>query len=443
MTHKQIFLKTFRTTTYCVITLLITTFFLSSCGVNKSMLSQENNNYPGTIVLTNGERKTGQIGMPRPGDKSVLFIGSENGKNTETYIEPENIDRIEIGAGSSDKVHVVRRMPIRGMFNSVSDRWVLCIAEGPYVSAYIGAEGYTINYDGTISLAGTRQVLQTGASTAIINPSFPVYLIKQGDKALVNVALKDGVSFEGSAFRAGVSRYLADDPKLGEYIRSEKWDFNNLGIIVRNYNPARGNGELLAIDGVTVEPTKRGIFTNALDKEMLFYVESTIPSDDTYGTQFAIGLRTSAFKFLSYGADIGYASAKYIDESKRFENHPINSLPDAFVIDDDLSKQGLFRFNTFLGGQLPFDLKKVYLIPAAHISFGGMLGNEYSTLNYGPMMTLDVGLKLKHGDILLIGGGYRRNIPLKGDEGKEEASAPGFEAYKPYNNILIRLAYKF
>ena len=92
---------------------------------------------------------------------------------------------------------------------------------------------------------------------------------------------------------------------------------------------------------------------------------------------------------------------------------------------------------------MPFGLKKVYLVPAAHIAFGGMLGNNYSTLYYGPMATLDVGFKLKRGDILLIGGGYRRNIPLKGDEGKAEASAPGFDAYEPYNNIIVRLSYKF
>lgn len=425
-----------------LIALVITIFFLNSCNVNRTLLNQENNNYPGTVFLKNGEKRAGQVGMPLPNSKTVLFIEQREGTDIKTFISSVEIERIEFNFGySSDNVHIVRYMPVRGMFNSISDKWVMQIAKGQYASAYIGAEGYSINHDGSISLSGTRQVLNHGTGTAIINPSFPVYMIKDGDKVLTNVALKEGVSFEGSAFRSGVSRYLSDDSQLCEYMRQEKWDFENLEAIIRNYNPDRG-GEKLIIDGIAIEPKKKGLFTDNLDREMLFYVESAIPSDDIYGTQFAIGIRTSAYKFLSYGADLGYASAKYIDQVKRIENHPGNWV-DTPISDDDFSKQSLFRFNTFLGGQLPFDLRKFYLIPAAHITFGGMLGNGYSTLNYGPMVTLDFGFKMKRGDILLIGAGYRHNIPLKGDEGKAEASAPGFEAYEPYDNLLIRLSYKF
>ncbi|MDR0799196.1 MAG: hypothetical protein LBN18_05510 [Dysgonamonadaceae bacterium] len=127
---------------------------------------------------------------------------------------------------------------------------------------------------------------------------------------------------------------------------------------------------------------------------------------------------------------------------KRIENHPGN-WNNAPVIPEDFSKASLFRFNTFLGLQLPLDLKKIYVVPAGHISFGGVFSADYATLHYGPMATLDFGFKMKYGSILFIGAGYRRNIPLKSEEGKAEVSAPGFEAYQPYGNLMFRLSYKY
>jgi hypothetical protein len=224
-------------------------------------------------------------------------------------------------------------------------------------------------------------------------------------------------------------------------MRQQKWGYEDLEIIVKNYNPNRGD-EKLSINGAVVEPVKRSLLTDDFDKEMFWYIETAIPSVNYYGAQFGIGVRTSAYKFLSYGADLGYASAKYIDDIKRIENHP-GHWADAPFEEADLSKQSLFRFNVFAGAQLPFALEKVYLKPAAHITFGGMLGTEYAAYNYGPMATLDVGFRMKQGAILLIGGGYRRNIPLKSQEDKDKASAPGFAAYEAYGNLLFRISYKF
>lgn len=304
--------------------------------------------------------------------------------------------------------------------------WLVQVAEGPYVSAYIGAEGYRLNADGTVELVGTRQVIGTGHGTAIINPSFPVYMLKGGNKASVNVGLKEGVSFEGSAFRSGVSRYLSDDPTLCEYMRQEKWDFDNIATIMMNYNLHRGNSELV-IDGKVIIPKKRSILTNDLDGEMIFALEAALPADNLYGPQFGLGIRSSKYKFFSYGGDLGFASVKYIDDVKWIENHPmITGQPETPATDADFSKSTLFRFNAFAGGQLPLRFGNVYLVPAAHFVFGGTLGTEYSTFYYGPMGTLDLGFRLKHGDIFFVGAGYRQNIPLKGEEAKAEASVPGF-----------------
>lgn len=424
-----------------IVTIVVGLFF-ASCNTSQSLLTkQEYNNYTGTIFLKNGEQKTGRVGMPTPDSKSILFIAG--GSVADEQVATEKIDRIEfLLNNSSNKIYTVRYMPVKGMFNKISHKWLMNIAEGPNASAYIGAASYKINLDGSIGLGGTRQFVNHGNSSMVVNPSFPIYMKKKGDEVLQQVALTKGISFEDSAFRTGISRFLSDDPKLTEHVRNEKWGFDELNIIVQNYIPNRGDAELI-IDGVVIEPKERSLFTADLNKELVFAAEVALPSEDIYSVQFGIGIRSTLAKFFTYGADIGYASAKYVDYMKRLENHGINNIDKVPVEDRDFSKQGLFRFNLSAGGQLPFDLNKIYLIPGAHVAFGGMLGSEFSTFYYGPMATFDVGIKLGHGNILLLGAGYRQNIPLKSDEAKEEDSAPGFEAYKSYGNLLFRLGYKF
>jgi hypothetical protein len=428
-----------------VIVSVVAVILLGSCSANKKLvLSDTGWTYPGIVFLKNGEEKAGQVNLPSPADKAVYILGGDRSEAVpKTFINGDEIDRIVLAHPSTpDKAYTVRYLTLKLSLGRKADRWVICVAEGPYVSAYIGAENYGFDSGGDLKLIGTRQRINTGVGTTIIQPSYPVFMMKKDDKELTLVALTEGIQFEGSAFRSGVTHFLNDDPKLCEYIRYEKWGFENIDDIIAGYNPDRGNGNLV-INGITIAPPEKKLLTGDLDKEMIIYVESAIPSDRNYTTQFGLGIRSSIYRFLAYGADLGVASAKYVDDIKRIENHPGNQWVDAPVIDADLSKQTLFRFNLFAGGQLPLDLKKVYLVPGAHIAFGGMFGTEYSTLYYGPMATLDLGFKLKDGSIFMIGGGYRRNIPLKSDEDKAEASAPGFEAYKPYENMLIRLSYKF
>lgn len=443
MTHTTAYQNRKRTIFFYLLPAFLLTLIFSSCGINKDLYpSQEYNNYSGTVILSNGDKKVGRIGMPTHDSKTVLFSSRNDGSLDES-INAEDIERIEFSPNrQSNQIYIVRYMPVKGTFNKKSNKWVVCISEGPHVSAYVGAASYRINADGSVSFGGVRQVINHGNGTAIVNPSFPVYMMKKGDDALTNVALTKGISFEDSAFRSGLSNFLHDDPKLSQHMRDEKWNFEDMNTIVQNYNPHRGDADLV-VNGETVTPKKRSIITNDLNKEMLWYVEAALPSDKHYGPQFGIGIRSTIAKFFTYGVDLGYASAEYLDEVKRIENHPGGNWTDAPVIDEDFSKQGLFRLNGSVGAQLPLDLKKVYLIPGAHLSLGGMFGTDYSTLYYGPMGTLDIGFKLGRGNILFIGAGYRHLTPLKSDEAKEEHSAPGFKAYEPYGNVVIRAAYKF
>lgn len=55
---------------------------------------------------------------------------------------------------------------------------------------------------------------------------------------------------------------------------------------------------------------------------------------------------------------------------------------------------------------------KIYIVPAAHLALGGILGNNYGALHYGPMANLDLGIKLQNHRILFLGVGFKYNIPL-------------------------------
>lgn len=82
-----------------------------SCGVNRLSLDDANNTYTGTVYLSNGEIKQGQVTMPRPSSKSVHFKGQDG---AELSIDAADVDRIEFGeAGNSQ---TAKYMPVKGLF---------------------------------------------------------------------------------------------------------------------------------------------------------------------------------------------------------------------------------------------------------------------------------------------------------------------------------------
>ncbi len=420
--------------------------FLNSCGLGEKFMKlgyPPKSTYEGTVHLKNGVQRTGIVTVPFYSDKKVV-ISDENGKK-ETF-NSEKIDKIVLHNSDSS---IFRYKPIKKQLSKRTfNAWVFSLGEGANVSAYIGAEVYDVHSDGEVYLVGRSQLLNTGTVGAIgtnyarVNPSYPIYMIKKGGNALIYVAVREGVNFEASSFRSGVSRFLSDDAALVQHIRKEKWDFNNIGTIVEVYNPNRGN-QPLVIDGVTIQPKEKRLITTDLDRELILSFETAFPTDKNYGTQFGIGIRSSFKRFFAYGGDLGYASAKFVDDIERVFNHPADELETAPVIDEDFSKNGQFRFNFYGGLQLPLNLNRFYLIPSAHYSFGAALGTEYGGLHHGPMAMLDFGIALRKGSILLIGGGYRHNFPIVSAEEKESMSYPGFEAYKPYGSLLLRIGYKW
>jgi hypothetical protein len=406
----------------------------SSCasllGIHKKSTHQ------GTIYLKNDEQQTGIVTVPNYKDKKVSI---EKGETKS--INSADIDRIVL---DNPNKSFFRYMPTRKIFGGARYGWVLGIIEDTNASAYFGSEHYEVTSAGSVQLVGkTTQIIQGNMHTGTIQPSFPVFMMKPEHKFLTQVALKGGVSNESSAFRAGVSRFLADDPTLMEYMRQEKWGIYDIPTLIQNYNPNRGNNPL-TINGVIVQPKKKPLITKDLNDEVTFYFETALPLDENYGTQFGFfGVRNTKWRFFTFGGDIGYASARYVDRMKRIDNHGVRGMDTAWVIKEDFATAKHFRFNFFAGLQLPFDLNKFYLVPGAAYTFGGTFGTEYVSAFYGQMATLDFGFKLKHGSILFVGTGYRLNTPIKKAETREEESYPGFEAYKPYGNLLFRIGYKW
>ncbi len=414
--------------------------FFTGCSIMQPFYKQETEAYPGKVFLTNGEVCQGIVTIPWYEAELVKIAGDDG---MEKEVISKYVDQIEFFPREQpERKYVVRYLPVKK--NKKKRYWLMRIAEGPYVTAYIAGLTYSIKPDGNIELSGIRQRIDHGPSrgSTVINPSFPIYFDKKGEDKLVYVGVQGGVNFEAASFRAGVSHSLADDPKLCEYIRREKLGVDDLPFMVENYMPDRGDESLVA-DGKEVEARKRKTITNDLDRELFWYSELAIPSNDHYGTQWGVGIRSSFYRFFTYGFDLGAGSADYITQEKRLENHGGNGFMTATVIDDDFSRGGLFRANAYVGPQLPLNFGRVYLVPAAHFSLGALLNEEYPAASYGPMTTLDFGIKRRRGGIVMLCTGYRYNTSLVSEDTKEELSYPGFEAHQSYGAFLIRLSYKF
>jgi hypothetical protein len=412
----------------------------SSCSTYINTLkeynAQEGNTYPGTVLLKNGVQLAGEVAFPNLLSKTVLFI---NQKGERSDLQAAEIEKIELHhASAPGKVYSIYYLLMKKNSNS----WVVQMDESKYVTAYICAAGYKIKADGSLELGGYMRSYSTGpnGARAVEQPSFPVYLKKETAAFPKMVGVKGGAANEGSALRMGVSRYLKDDPQLTEYMRNAKWGVDDIDKIVENYIPNRTEDQPFEL--ATIAPLAPEFISNDFTKETIFYLETAFPQGQK--PMFGLGMKYVPIKFIQAGANIGYAPVKYVSSDKRIENHPFitdeNKGPYTDpLIPEDYATANCFNANIFAGLQLPMDLKKLYLIPSASMNIGGLVGSDYYTLYYGPSGMIDIGIKLNYGDVLLIGGGYRYNIPIK----KTEASYPGYDAFIPFGSALVRLTYKF
>jgi len=424
--------------------LVLCVVLLSSCSayINsfKEYNLQETNTYPGTVFLKSGEQLTGEAAFPNALSKTVLFINQNRERST---LQATDIAKIELhNVFASDKVYSIYYLLIRKNTNY----WVAQIAESKYITAYISAEGYRIRSDGSLELGGYTFSYSTGpnGARAVEQPSFPVYMKKKDAEFPTCVGWKGGISNEGSVLRGGVSRYLKDDPQLTEYVRRAKWGVKDIDKIVENYIPNRSADQPLAL--VSTAPIPPKFISNDFTKETIVYFETAFPQSGK--PMFGLGMKYIPVKYITSGATVGYASVKYVSYDKRIDNHPFISsenkspLTDP-VIPEDYATANCINGNIFAGVQLPMDLKKIYLIPSASMNIGGLFSSDYMTFYYGPVGMIDVGFKLKYGSSLLIGGGYRYNIPIKSAEKKAEASYPGYDAFSPFGSLLLRLTCRF
>lgn len=437
-------MRTYLQTVKIICTFITSVVFLNGCSSYLNALKeynvQEFNTYPGAVYLKNGERRTGMVAAPNVESKSVLYIGGDSVKRA---FDAKEIEKIELyNAAFPERMYVFRLMPVKS-FSGSSNKWMVLLVASENLSAYIAAAGYRILSDGSLQLGGYSHSTRGGFSTSTTLPSFPIYFQKKGDKYPSFVGVRGGVVNEAPAFRAGVSRFLRDDPQLTEYMRNAKWSIDNVEDIVTAYTPNRSEANKLEFEGVAVEPQAYSLFTNDFTKEVIYYAE-TAYSLDKSGMQYGLGVRYIPYKFINLGANMGYASVVQVSSDKRLINHlPNNNINTAPVIPEDYTKGNGAYLDMHVGGQLPFDLKKVYLIPSANMSFGGLESGDYDTWYYGPMGMLDLGFKLNYDSSLLLGVGYRYIIPIKNATEKAEASYPGHDAYQSFGSAFFRLTYKW
>lgn len=226
---------------YLLLTLLTSLLFLlTGCGVKKTALTQTQQTYPGIIYLKSYELKSGLVGLPPLDKGNVVYIRNVNGTGTKTYYDSGDIDRIEF---DFSKKSIVRYMPVKNIHGNLENTWVVRVMEGPYLSVYMNAETYISEYN-NIKQKNIRQ--NPTNNTAIYHSnSLPIYLFKEGRADFEHVALHPTGNFESLSFRTELSSYISDDPQLSEYMHIQKWNFANLDLIVQNYNPHRGNSQLI------------------------------------------------------------------------------------------------------------------------------------------------------------------------------------------------------
>lgn len=418
--------------------LILCATLLSSCSAYINSLKeyniQERNTYPGTVFLKSGEQLTGKAAFPNYSSKTVLFINSNGERNT---LQTANIERIELyNEATPDKVYSVYYLKLKRN----RTYWVVQMAKGEYVTAYISAIGYKIFEDGSLDLGGYTNTYSVGNGARVVeSPSFPIYMKKETAEYPTMIGVKGGSTNESSALRMGVSRYLKDDPQLTEYVRNAKWGVYDIDKIVENYIPNRSADQPLLL--ATIAPMPSQVISNDFTKETIFYFETAFLQNQK--SMFGIGMKYIPLKYIAAGLNVGYAQIEYVSYLNRLNNHLFNNLHTAPVIPEDYAKANCFNINLFAGIQIPVNLKKIYLIPSASMNIGGLANPEYGTFYYGPVGMIDAGFKFNNGSAVLIGGGYRHNIPLKSAAKKAEDSYPGYDAFSPFGSFLLRLTYKF
>lgn len=407
------------------------------CYLPGLLFAKDKITYPGKVFLMNGSIKTGNIKIPEALDKRLLIETEGVG----TTISADSIDRIAIQTPVGNTLEFYYRN------NGRKNVWVYKKCGGANVSVYIGALDYEINKDGTPHFIGFSMRIANRKDTTTLHSDLPLYVIRKKDKQLQLVTFIS-IRVDPSAFRKGISRVLKDDPMLCEYMHEQKWDYEDLQSIVENYNPGRKETQL-AINGKVVERKPQKIITEDLNKEVIFFIDYIHPDNkvfNVYGNQLNLGVRSSFARFFTYSAGIGYGKAQYVDDQKVSQKYPELWQQEFEVAQDDFSETACFNANIFLGGQLPFRIRKFYLIPAVGWDLGMLWSMDFATTYHGLQLSLDLGYKMKYGSVLFAGLSFRQMNPIKKEWDEDNwvfHSNPRFFKYPNVDAIALRIGYKF
>jgi len=414
-------------------------------GGGKAMTEWLNKNpnnatYPCTVFFLNGSKKSANIEIPQARTEKVRI----ETEGISTSISADSIDRIAIQTPAGNTLDFYY------LHNTKRKVWVYKKCEGANASAYIGAAAYEINKDGTPHFIGVSARIQNAnGKDSIIQPSFPLYVYRKKDNQLQLVSFI-GKGYEPAAFREGISRILKDDPMLCEYLHEQKWDYEDLQNFIENYNPNRKEKQL-TVNGKAVERKLQKLITEDLNGKVVFFIDYLHPDNkvfSVYGNGLNIGIRTTVVRFFTGSVGIGYGKAQYVDDKKVNGKYPDLGGGWQFfeVTQDVFSETSCFNANVFLGGQIPFRIQRIYLIPAAGWNFGTLWSMDFATNYHGLQLSFDLGYKMKYGNILFAGLNFRQMNSL---EKKSDAdnwvyrSHPRFFKYPDVDVIALRVGYKF
>ena len=395
--------------------------------------------YRGTIFFLNGDKKTANLEIPQARTEAVYF----ETEGISTIVAADSVDRIAIQTPAGNSLDFCYR------HNSIRKVWVYKKCEGANVSAYIGAADYKINEDGTPHFVGISARIEHNDGTDLIPPSFPLYVARKNDKQLQLVTFI-GEDYDATTFRKQISRVLRNDPILCEYLREQKWGYEDLHNIVENYNPNRVDTQL-TVNGEEIKCNPQKLITDELNGEMILFVDYLHPNNkvfNIYGDGLNIGLRRIAARFFTGSVGIGYEKAQYVDDEIRRKKHPDIWGPNKEyeVASDEFSETNCFNINIFVGGQAPFHIQKFYIIPSVGWNFGTLMSKNFATEYHGLQLSFDLGYKTKYGSVLFAGLSFRQMKPVKKKQDTENwayHSSPRFFKYPDVDAVALRIGYKF
>lgn len=427
---------------YCFLILLLAAIFVST-GIKAA--DDERQFCPAKIYLKTGECQSGYVEQFETDAKKIDLFSGKNGDGSKLSYASDQLLRIELyNANKPSDIHILEYLKLKKKMY-----WFAKMAEGPHLKTYILALKFNVNIYGKLLLIGEKLVIRTWGNTPgsfspmTIPQSFPIYMKRENDSILTAVGLHNGIKFEDSALRGGITRYLSDDRALCNLIRSNKLRFDDISLINKLYIPSRKD-EPLTCEGAEMRIKEEEFFTNYFDRELVWKLEMDKPTDGNFhGTQIRLGLQSSFYKYITYGGELGYGSAVFVD----YLNLPPNfNKANDHLVDGYFKRSHGMLLNVFMGVQLPMKCNHFYLIPGVNVGLGALIAEanqDIATPHYAPTVTIDFGLKTSGGSVLFLGAGYRHIVPLVSQEAKERETYSGFSYYHHYSSLFLRVGFMF